>query len=112
MSRRKASTTPPDALSARLSSGTVIPLDGDLVFLIDAIYREFVAQRDFAPAYAEVRRAIEDILEQMDAVTTREYFAASLFLNFVTYENEMAERVQAAITKKAKRPTRSRRASR
>ena len=39
----------------------------------------------------------EPVLEQMDQEATREYFAASLFLNYVTYENEMAERLASRV---------------
>ena len=48
-------------------------------------------------------RQVARVLAQMDAAAAREYFAASLFLNYVTYENEMAERVAERIAAKAKR---------
>lgn len=89
--------------SVALSSGNKVALDGDLVFLIDALYHDFAARLGFAPAYAEVQKEIARVLGQMDAAATREYFAASLFLNYVTYENEMAERVAERIAAKAKR---------
>ena len=90
----------------KLSTGTRVPLDGDLVFLIDALYRDLSARRGFAPAYAEVQREIVSILKQMGPAPTREYFAASLFLNYVTYENEMAERLTEEIAQKARRSSR------
>jgi hypothetical protein len=89
-----------------LSSGTKVPLDGDLVFLIDALYRDFAVRLGFAPAYAAVQKEISRVVEQMDAAANREYFASSLFLNYVTYENEMAERLADRIQAKAKRHAR------
>ena len=93
----------PAAPTVTLESGLTLALDGDLVFLIDALYREFAVKRGFAPAYAEVQKEIGRLLGQMGPAATREYFAASLFLNYVTYENEMADRLADAITEKARR---------
>lgn len=84
-----------------LSSGEEIELDGDLVFLVDALYREFALKRNFAPAYGEVQQELQTILDQMDPASAREYFLHSLFLNYVTYENEMAARIAERIAKKA-----------
>jgi len=85
-----------------------VPLDGDLVFLIDALYREFAVKRGFAPAYGDVQRELNRILDQMGPEATRDYFTQSLFLNYVTYENEMAERLTERLVQKAKTPARRR----
>jgi hypothetical protein len=85
-----------------------VPIDGDLVFLIDTLYRDFAVKRGFAPAYADVRRELQHVLDQLDPAESREYFSASLFLNYVTYENEMAERLAERITARARRVARSR----
>jgi hypothetical protein len=90
----------------KLAAGQTVALDGDLVYLIDALYREFAVRRGFAAAYSDVQEEIGRLLDQMGAGPTREYFAASLFLNYVTYENEMAERLAEAITRKARRAAR------
>ena len=92
----------PDAAKRLLlSSGEEIELDGDLVFLVDALYREFALKRSFAPSYGEVQQELQTILDQMDPASSREYFLHSLFLNYVTYENEMAARISERIAKKA-----------
>ena len=91
---------------ATLSTGSKVPLDGDLVYLIDRFYRDFAVRLGFAPQYAEIQKEIARILDQMDPATTREYFAQSLFLNYTTYENEMAERLGEQIKAKAKRSAR------
>ena len=84
-----------------LKSGSKVALDGDLVFLIDALYRDLAVGSGFSTGYSDVHREIAAVLKQMDDAVLREYFAASLFLNYVTYENEMADRLSAAITAKA-----------
>ena len=99
---------PAKTAELKLGSGTKVALDGDLVFLIDALYRDFAVKRGFAPDYADLQKEIARVLEQMGPDATREYFAASLFLNYVTYENEMAERLADKITSKARRATATR----
>ena len=86
-----------------LASGAKVALDGDLVYLIDALDRDLAVASGFATGYTEVHKEIARILGQMDDAALREYFSASLFLNYVTYENEMAERRTAAIAAKARR---------
>ena len=104
MAKRKAQRTEPPGGqdSVELSSGTKVALDGDLVFLIDSLYREFAIKRGFAPAYADLQRELSLLIDQMDPESTRDYFSQSLFLNYVTYENEMAERLSDQIAAKRK----------
>ena len=97
----------PQEPTARLSSGVTVSLDGDLVFLIDALYRDFAVQHGFAPDYADLQRELAAIVDQMDPDTTHEYFSQSLFLNYVTYENEMADRLAEQLKAKA-RPKKAR----
>jgi len=107
---KRSSRSEQSPRTLRLKSGTEIALDGDVVFLIDALFRDFAVERAFAPAYADVQRELEGVFAKMDEDERREYFCASLFLNYVTYENEMAERLAEKITKRAKRaPSKSRR---
>ena len=107
MAKRKKKAARPAAGSDKipeeeLSSGTRLPLDGDLVFLIDTLYRDFARNHGFAPDLALVQRELHRVLDQMDAEAAREYFTQSLFLNYVTYENEMAERLAEQLTSKGK----------
>ena len=106
--RRPQRAKKSDEPTVTLSSGTRLPLDGDLVFLVDSLYREFAIKRGFEPAYADVQRELLTLLDQMDPETTRDYFSQSLFLNYVTYENEMAERLAERLKSKARKKVRVR----
>ena len=85
--------------SVKIESGAQIELDGDLVYLIDTLYREIALKQELTHTYQDVKSQIESVYSQMDAKTRREYFLASVFLNYVTYENEMLERVAEKVTK-------------
>ena len=108
VAKRKAAKSQPKPKGLELAGGTTLPLDGDLVYLVDALYKEFALKREFAPSYPDVQREIGRILDQMDKATTREYFASSIFLNYVTYENEMADRLADKLTRRPTEKTKKR----
>ena len=91
------------ASKAKLSTGSELELDGDLVYLIDTLYREIAMRQQLGHSYQELKQEIEAIFDQMDERTRREYFAASVFLNYVTYENEMAERMTSKLAARGRR---------
>lgn len=86
--------------SVKLETGARLELDGDLVYLIDTLYREIALKQELGHSYQDVKSEIESVYSQMDAKTKREYFLNSVFLNYVTYENEMLER----LAEKVRRP--------
>ena len=88
---------------ARLSTGAEIELDGDLVYLIDTIYREIAVKRELTHSFQDIKQEIEGLWDGMDARTRKEYFVAAVFLNYVTYENEMLDRVAEAITERRRK---------
>jgi hypothetical protein len=105
--RSKASAAKPGtgSGSARLSTGSSLELDGDLVYLIDTLYREIAVRQQLGHSYQDIKKEIEAIHDQMDTRTRREYFAASVFLNYVAYENEMAERMTQRLAQARKKST-------
>jgi hypothetical protein len=75
----------------KLSSGYELNLDGDLLSMIEAIYQEVAVKKELQHTFEDVTREIENILQQLTPEQLQHYFKESLFLNTVTYENEMLD---------------------
>jgi hypothetical protein len=73
----------------RLSTGHEIPLDGDLLAVLEGLYREVTLRREFKGSFEDMMREIEGIVAQMSAEDRKRYLVESLFLNYNTYESEM-----------------------
>lgn len=73
----------------KLSSGSELELDGDLLSMIEAVYEEVALRKELKHSYGDVMKEIDHILQQLTAEELQHYFKESLFLNTVTYENEM-----------------------
>ena len=72
----------------KISTGARIALDGDLLSLLETLYRELTAKRELDRTFEDTVREIQAVIEQMSADERRQYLSESLFLNFVSYENE------------------------
>ena len=70
------------------SSGNEIALDGDLLAVLEALYREMHARHSLDYSFEDMMREINQLIDQMNADERRTYLLESLFLNSVTYENE------------------------
>ena len=81
----------------KLTTGASVPLDGDLLNILEALYREMTASRALERTFEDTVREIQHVIEQMSDEERRQYLSESLFLNFVSYENE---RLGAYIKKK------------
>ena len=75
----------------RLSTGHEVPLDGDLLAVLEGLYREVTLERQFKGSFEDVMREIEGLVEQMSPEDRRRYLVESLFLNYNTYESEMLD---------------------
>jgi len=75
--------------NARLSTGFEVPLDGDLLAIIEGLYREITLGNVLQSSFETMRAEILSVIDQMTPAERRTYLAESLFLNSVTYENEM-----------------------
>jgi len=69
-------------------TGQEIPLDGDLLFVLESLYREVALKRELRATFDDMMSEIVNIVEGMDEETRKQYLIESLFLNTVTYENE------------------------
>ena len=72
----------------KMTTGARVALDGDLLSLLETLYRELTAKRELDRTFEDTVRAIQSVIEQMTPDEHRQYLAESLFLNFVSYENE------------------------
>ena len=82
----------------RLTSGYELPLDGDLLGVLEALYREVTLRLQLRGTYEDMRREIEGLVDQMTEEDRRRYLVESLFLNTVTYENEMLDAYMRKLT--------------
>ena len=72
----------------KTTTGTEIALDGDLLALLEALYKEVTVKRGLDRSFEDMMREISALIDQMDEGERRGYLVESLFLNTVTYENE------------------------
>ena len=84
----------------KTSTGVAITLDGDLLAVMETLYREVTARRGLERSFEDMVREIQHLIEQMDDVERRTYLAESLFLNTVKYENDKLEAYMKRLTKK------------
>ena len=86
----------------RLSTGHEVPLDGDLLAVLEGLYREVTLKRQFKGSFEDMMREIEGLVEQMSLEDRRRYLVESLFLNYNTYESEMLDAYGRRLTAKKK----------
>jgi hypothetical protein len=69
-----------------LTTGAQVPLDGDLLSVLETLYREVTTDLD--KTFEDMNREIQHLIEQMSEEERRLYLSESLFLNMTSYENE------------------------
>ena len=84
----------------KTSTGASIALDGDLLAVLETLYREITVKRDFDRSFEDMMREINHLIDQMTEEERRAYMVESLFLNAVKYENDMAEAFMRRLSKK------------
>jgi phage gp29-like protein len=82
------------------TTGAEIVLDGDLLSIMEALYREVTAKRALERSFEDMVREIQHLIAQMDESERRTYLAESLFLNTVKYENDKLEAYMKKLSKK------------
>jgi len=83
----------------KTSTGADITLDGDLLAIMETLYREVTAKRELQRSFEDMVREITHLIEQMTDEERRRYLLESLFLNTVTYENDKLEAYMRKLTK-------------
>ena len=83
----------------KLTTGAEVPLDGDLMTVIESLYLEMTAKRELERTFEDTVKEIQEIINQMTDDERRQYLSESLFLNFVSFENQKL----AALMKKLRK---------
>jgi hypothetical protein len=86
--------------SIKTSTGATIPLDGDLLAILETLYREITVKRNFERSFEDMIQEIRHLIDQMTDEERSAYLAESLFLNSVKYENDRAEALMRKLTNK------------
>jgi hypothetical protein len=84
----------------KMTTGAQVPLDGDLLTILETLYREMTAKRELDRTFEDTIREIQSVIEQMTDDERRQYLSESLFLNFVSYENERLGAYMKKLTKR------------
>ena len=74
--------------SITTTGGIALLLDGDLLAMLETLYKELTTRYPLDRTFEDTVREIDHLLRQMTEEERRAYLAESLFLNTVTYENE------------------------
>ena len=83
----------------KTTTGAEIPLDGDILAIMETLYREVTAKRELERSFEDLMREITHLIEQMDESERKAYLLESLFLNTVKYENDKLEAYMRKLTK-------------
>jgi hypothetical protein len=86
--------------SIKTTSGIEIPLDGDLLAIMETLFREVTAKHELDRSYEDMIREIRHLIDQMTDAERRDYLAESLFHSTVRYENERLAAYMRRITDK------------
>ena len=84
----------------KMTNGTELLLDGDLLSVIESLYVEVTAKREQERTFEDMVREIQHLIEQMNDAERRQYLSESLFLNTVSYENERLGAYMRKLNKK------------
>jgi hypothetical protein len=83
----------------KTTTGADVPLDGDLLAVMETLYREVTARRELERSFEDMVREIRHLIDQMTDEERRAYLLESLFLNTVKYENDKLEAYMRKLTK-------------
>jgi hypothetical protein len=95
----------------KTTNGTKVVLDGDLLAVMETLYREVTARREFDRTFDDINHEIAHLITQMTESERSAYLQEALFLNTVTYENQRVAAYVLRMTgerrkaKKARVPT-------
>jgi len=83
----------------KTTTGAEITLDGDLLAIMETLYREVTARHELERSFEDMMREINHLIDQMDEGERRTYLLESLFLNTVKYENDKLDAYLRKISK-------------
>jgi hypothetical protein len=83
----------------KTTTGADITLDGDLLAIMETLYREVTAKRELERSFEDMMKEINHLIDQMTDADRRAYLVESLFLNTVKYENDKLEAYMRKLSK-------------
>ena len=83
----------------KTTTGADITLDGDLLAIMETLYREVTAKRALERTFEDMLKEIHHLIDQMDDSERRTYLVESLFINTVRYENDKLEAYMKKLSK-------------
>ena len=83
----------------KTTTGADVVLDGDLLTIMETLYKEVTARRELERSFEDMVREIRHLIDQMTEEERRTYLMESLFLNTVKYENDKLEAYMRKLTK-------------
>ena len=81
-----------------LSTGYALDLDGDILGVLEALYREVTLKHALQVSFEDMMKEIQGLVDQMPEEERKRYLVESLFLNSVTYENEILDAYMRKLT--------------
>jgi hypothetical protein len=84
----------------KTTTGVSVSLDGDLLAIMEVLFREVTASRGLERSFEDMVKEIRYLIDQMDDGERKTYLAESLFLNTVKYENDKLEAYMKKLTRK------------
>jgi len=84
----------------KTTTGSEVMLDGDLLAIMESLYREVTAKRALERTFDDMVKEIHHLIDQMTEDERRAYFVDSLFLNTVRYENDKLEAYMKKLSRK------------
>ena len=70
------------------TSGTSVELDGDVLAVIEAVFRDLRRTKELEYGFEDVDRQFQHLVDQMSAEELRSYLKESLFMSFTRFEND------------------------
>ena len=83
----------------KTTTGADITLDGDLLAIMEVLYREVTARKELERSFEDMIKEINHLIDQMNDSERKAYLLESLFLNTVKYENDKLEAYMRKISK-------------
>ena len=84
----------------KTTTGAELTLDGDLLAVMELLYREVTARQALERTFEDMVKEIHHLIDQMTDEERRNYFVESLFLNTVRYENDKLEAYMRKLSNK------------
>jgi len=67
----------------KLTAGASFALDGDLLTILEVLYKEVSAKHELQSSFEDMAREIANVIQQMTEEERKHYLSESLFLNVV-----------------------------